>query len=409
MKKKSILIFSIMLTLFLIILIFLKTTQKNEANPKIVVKNGLSINFLDGDELYTSTKEKKYIFSVTNDSELDKYYQINIDGINKPEGVNIEISCNETNTNRKISDLSIGSLIDYAVITPGETQTYELKISPVLNSVKIGSININEYTFSNEYFAQTIISNSSIYQNPQSSVGAEISVNDEGLIQDIDDDGPTYYFRGASTNNYFKFADNMWRIVRINGNNTVKVILDGTTDSLSNYYDEINNSFYKFNGSSIKKYLDSWYSENLQQYDKYIASSKACDYTLFTGSDEYIFESSQRLEINHAPTFNCLGTKVNSKIMMLTADEIEYAGGLIGVTNNNYYLYNSNILNPTWTLTPAKGNSNEYYPYVLGVTGQLESTSIGNQARAVRPVINISKKVTVTGKGTYDNPYQISE
>ena len=201
----------------------------------------------------------------------------------------------------------------------------------------------------------------------------------------------------------------MWRIVRINGNNTVKVVLDGTIDNLSTYYDEISNNYFKYVNSNVKKSLESWYDDNLTQYDKYIASSKACDYTLYTGSDEYVFESSQRLEINYAPTFNCLGNKINAKIMLLTADEIEYAGGLIGITNTNYYLYNQNITNQSWTITPAKGNSGEYYPYVLGVSGQLESGTVGNQARAIRPVININKKVTVTGKGTYDNPYQISE
>lgn len=409
MKKKYFVIASIILTLFLIVLIVILTNHKSEIVPKIVVKNGLSINYLDGDELYASNRENKYTFSVTNDSDLDKYYQIDIEDINKPDGVNILIKCNETNTNKKITDLSMGSLVDYAVITPGETHTYILTVSPILTSVKIGSININEYTFSNEYFAQTIISNSTIYQNPQTTVGVETSINDEGLIQDIDDYGSTYYFRGASTNNYFKFADNMWRIVRINGNNTVKVVLDSATENLSTYYDEVSNNYFKYTNSNIKKNLENWYEENLRQYDKYIASSKACDYTLYTGTDEYIFESSQRLEVNHAPTFNCLGNKVNAKIMPLTADEVEYAGGLIGVSNTNYYLYNENITNPSWTITPARGNQNEYYPYVIGTTGQIESTSIGNQTRALRPVININKKVSVTGKGTYDNPYQISE
>ena len=409
MKKKIIVLASIILTLFLIVLITIKANHRNEITPKIVVKNGLSINYLDGDVIYSSNKKKTYTFSITNDSDLDKYYQIDIEDIYKPEGVNIEIKCDETNTNKNITDFSIGSIVDYAVITPGETHTYILTISPILSKAKIGTININEYTFSNEYFAQTIISNSTIYQNPQTSIGTEISINDEGLIQDIDDYGSTYYFRGAATNNYFKFADNMWRIVRINGNNTVKVVLDGTIDNLSTYYDEISNNYFKYVNSNVKKSLESWYDDNLSQYDKYIASSKACDYTLYTGSDEYVFESSQRLEINYAPTFNCLGNKINAKIMLLTADEIEYAGGLIGITNTNYYLYNQNITNQSWTITPAKGNSAEYYPYVLGVSGQLESGTVGNQARAIRPVININKKVTVTGKGTYDNPYQISE
>ena len=409
MKKKLIIFLSIILTLFLVALITIKLMHKKDVDPKIVVKNGLSINYLNGDELYTSTNKKKYTFSVTNDSSLDKYYQIDILDLEKTEGIVINIKCEETGASKRITDLSNGSLVDYAVITPGETHTYKLVIDPVVSKEKVGTINIDEYTFSNEYFAQTIISNSMIYQNPQTNVGSEISINDEGLIQDLDDDGVAYYFRGNATNNYFKFADNMWRIVRINGNNTVKIVLDGTTDSLSTYYDETGDNYFTFANSSVKKYLDSWYQENLKQYEQYIYSSKACDYVLYTGKDEYIFESSQKLEINHTPTLNCLGNKLNSKIMLLSADEIEYAGGLVGVSNTNYYLYNYNINNQTLTLTPSKGSSSEYYPYVLGTNGQIESSVVGNQTRAVRPVININKKVSVTGKGTYDNPYQIAE
>ena len=40
--------------------------------------------------------------------------------------------------------------------------------------------------------------------------------------------GTSYYFRGNVTNNYAKFADKYWRIVRINGDGTVRVIYDGT-------------------------------------------------------------------------------------------------------------------------------------------------------------------------------------
>ena len=124
MKKKIIVLASIILTLFLIVLITIKANHRNEITPKIVVKNGLSINYLDGDVIYSSNKKKTYTFSITNDSDLDKYYQIDIEDIYKPEGVNIEIKCDETNTNKNITDFSIGSIVDYAVITPGETHTY---------------------------------------------------------------------------------------------------------------------------------------------------------------------------------------------------------------------------------------------------------------------------------------------
>mgnify|MGYP005756366025 CR=1 FL=1 len=41
--------------------------------------------------------------------------------------------------------------------------------------------------------------------------------------------GTSYYYRGNVTNNYVKFADKYWRIIRINGDGTVRIIYDGTS------------------------------------------------------------------------------------------------------------------------------------------------------------------------------------
>ena len=41
--------------------------------------------------------------------------------------------------------------------------------------------------------------------------------------------GTSYYYRGNVTNNYVKFAGFYWRIIRINGDGTVRVIYDGTS------------------------------------------------------------------------------------------------------------------------------------------------------------------------------------
>ena len=41
--------------------------------------------------------------------------------------------------------------------------------------------------------------------------------------------GTSYYYRGNVTNNYVKFADKYWRIIRINGDGSVRVIYDGAT------------------------------------------------------------------------------------------------------------------------------------------------------------------------------------
>ena len=47
-----------------------------------------------------------------------------------------------------------------------------------------------------------------------------------------------------------------------------------------------------------------------------------------------------------------------------------------------------------------------YYPYIISTQGTISSQN-GTTLSGVRPVINIIKNITVTGKGTNDNPYVI--
>ena len=41
-----------------------------------------------------------------------------------------------------------------------------------------------------------------------------------------DDYGTTYYYRGTVTDNYVSFANKLWRIVRINGDGSIRLVLD---------------------------------------------------------------------------------------------------------------------------------------------------------------------------------------
>ena len=50
-----------------------------------------------------------------------------------------------------------------------------------------------------------------------------------GMYATQDDDGTSYYYRGAVAGNYVKLADKYWRIVRVNGDGTLRLIYDGTS------------------------------------------------------------------------------------------------------------------------------------------------------------------------------------
>ena len=52
-----------------------------------------------------------------------------------------------------------------------------------------------------------------------------------------DDLGITYYFRGNVENNYVKFANYYWRIIRINGDGTIRIVYAGTAAHENGYSD----------------------------------------------------------------------------------------------------------------------------------------------------------------------------
>ena len=53
------------------------------------------------------------------------------------------------------------------------------------------------------------------------------ATTDEGVFEMEDDYGTSYYYRGAVTNNYVKFAEFYWRIIRINGDGSLRIMYDG--------------------------------------------------------------------------------------------------------------------------------------------------------------------------------------
>ena len=56
-----------------------------------------------------------------------------------------------------------------------------------------------------------------------------INLSNSGIYMAEDDYGKSYYFRGKIDNNYVSFAGFIWRIVRINGDGSIRMIYSGTS------------------------------------------------------------------------------------------------------------------------------------------------------------------------------------
>ena len=131
----------------------------------------------------------------------------------------------------------------------------------------------------------------------------------KGIYAAEDDLGTSYYFRGAVENNYVKFADFFWRIIRINGDGSIRMIYAGTSAhangeseedsyiSKTAYNSSYNDNTYvgymtgsagattyasahsNTNNSTIKGVIDDWYKTNIvdKGYSSYVADAIYCN------------------------------------------------------------------------------------------------------------------------------------
>ena len=301
----------------------------------------------------------------------------------------------------------------------------------------------------------------------------------EALLASTEDDyGTSYYFRGAVKNNYVEFANMCWRIVRISGDGSVKLILHNkNTKKVANPCDAANNSAsnstsafaggslfnekgddnayvgFKFgtpgsktyeathantNKSEILKKLeelyndDAWYNNYyLKKYEKVIADTVWCNDKTNATDTTYdpwsitpngygyaknvtYYGAMQRLvsKSNSAggtgPSLKCNGelSKINSKVGLITADELAFAGYAYGLENPTTYLQENATRDYWWTMSPASFDGDDASVWVVVGPGYFTIDS-GAYLRYLRLSISLKSTTNVTGDGTSDKPYKV--
>jgi len=274
---------------------------------------------------------------------------------------------------------------------------------------------------------------------------SKIATTDEGIFKTNDNDGVSYYWRGAATTNYLKFGGYCWRIVRINGDGTIRLIYDGTTchsngeittDSIAvenvSYSSNKDRSEYvgwtyteglqrpannnEGTPSNAKTKLEEWYNANLKSQESKIADGKYCnDRNVVNGqswssspSASFNYASYKRLYEDYMPTLNCSSNDLYTlKVGLIMADEIELSGCKNAI-NTSYYLYNGQNY---WTISPYQwyyGSSTSLYARVFAVNsdGYFGYWNV-DYTHGVRPVINLKANVTIMGTGTINDPYEV--
>ena len=437
------------------------TKVSDNENRKNYVAGSYSSNNLYNGVIEGNTTKTFYLrewidYDVTKEEGANKSYTSRINVIANPEiVVNTKSEIKTTIEGKTLTGVITGSAntIRYCKTTSNScTPNLDLAINDnkvtyeaeeitdkqmICTKIDDNKTTCTDSFITKRYAKDTILANKTIAKREDFS--QTVTTDTTGTIYSAEDDyGTSYYYAGNPSDNWVKFAGFYWRIIRINGDGTIRMIYNGpTTDQTgettqigtstfnTNYNDNMYVGYQYTNGevhgrgtdSTIKGVLDNWYNNNLKDYSNYIATGNGANFcndrTPYsgpgTGATYTEYAAYNRLYTNKAPSYKCANSndRFATAIGLITADEVAYAGGVYWTDNTSYYLFTGQYY---WALASSLFNSDEDYAHVFGVylKGELGKISVGWTVPGARPVINLKSDTVLTGKGTTSNPYKIS-
>ena len=191
------------------------------------------------------------------------------------------------------------------------------------------------------------------------------------------DIGGNHYFKNEVDNNYVTYSNILWRIIRINADNSVTLISENPLVSLA-YKEEVN-----FEESYLNKWLNITEEEentgileyNLNNPDKYLLKNETCL--------DVVDKLSNQL---------CKTTYTDKYLGLMSTSDYVNTGAETSFINNNtkFYLSNTTDTNKIWYITDT--NKVSY--------------SDGTDLIGLRPVITVKGNINiVSGNGTLNSPY----
>ena len=211
-------------------------------------------------------------------------------------------------------------------------------------------------------------------------------------------------YRGDNVKNYVQFNNQLWRIVKVDSEGDIKLVLANYTEDPYPWDTAYNSDREDSVGittdylhTDIRKTLNDYYKNNFDKDSKAKIVSKNLCVGKYLLTDTFSTEKE------------CSIIKENEKIGLLTATDYQNAsldGKCITLeseecVNRNYLSDDINF--STWLLTASSENS--YRVYFLSRT--IDETYASSEQR-INPVIYVTNKMIIAeGKGTLEQPYII--
>ena len=332
MKDKKIIVLIVLILISIIALIgsSYALLTKSFKSEKLSMQVGtLKVDFTEGNAITMNnampmTDENgmnttPYTFTITNSGDVDAYYTVS----------NEEELANTLDTNylkmrltgsdgydsgiKRLKDLGTSTyrIVDETSLATGKSVTYKLYLwisSDADNSVqdkvykskivvsstsnRVGDTYCLDNGFTKLSDCMLVINNhektADIAKTNIKAKGtpdfSKTATTDEGLFMAEDDEGESYYYRGAVKNNYVSFAGFIWRIIRRNGDGSIRMIYSGKSTSDTGAAVTIGNS--KFNSKFWDPtYVGYKYNEDFSLHE----NNGTTGYDWFTNTTKYNF------------------------------------------------------------------------------------------------------------------------
>lgn len=211
-------------------------------------------------------------------------------------------------------------------------------------------------------------------------------------------------FRGEKLNNYVRFADKDWQIVRINNDGTIRLMEIMREDTYV-WDDRYNSDIQATNGindyriSRIKDILDELYN-NEKEFSKkdksYLAKQNVC------------IGKRNENDTNLSNGIECSETLDNQYLSLIQINEYALASidkncKAVSDRECSNYNYLATLERGYWTITGTANRSDRVYKI-----NQTVSNNIAASANTIRLVIHLSSNTLYeSGNGSKENPYKI--
>lgn len=221
-----------------------------------------------------------------------------------------------------------------------------------------------------------ILTNNEI-STPITTPGEQEAASYERVLAETKDDyGTSYYFRGKVDNNYVQFANMCWRIVRITGDGSVKLVLHNNNlnnvadpctsgtgsvtayaaydgDTYMSFFNESNNdnayigfmygatgatnyatTHANINKSTILTNLETWYEKNLSSYESKLADTIWCNDKSTTtgvgyGTNSSTYAAYNRIITTKKPSLICPNDNNGGKLSKFTVSDTTNGNGAL--------------------------------------------------------------------------------